>query len=227
MRQPCTEGARALPGRFAVRTKLSGIVLALTTILGLGITLQVRKSRHDLMRSELAVHGQTIAIELAHEVETSVKNRDLASTTESLDEEVQSHPDRVYATVVDAAGELLARSVDTQVIECDIALGPPPSPGASTTSIHEFSAPIADGALGTVTVGMSDTRLREATDALTVRLLLTTLLVGAIGIGAATFLTWLLTRPIVDLVHTTHRVSHGDRSARATVWAEDENGALA
>jgi signal transduction histidine kinase len=78
-----------------------------------------------------------------------------------------------------------------------------------------------------VTVGLTDVVLVRTVNGLTFQMLLTTLFAGAIGVAAATFVTWVLTRPIVDLVKTTHQVSHGDLSARATVTADDEIGTLA
>jgi signal transduction histidine kinase len=59
------------------------------------------------------------------------------------------------------------------------------------------------------------------------QMLLTTLGVAIFGIAAAILLTWLLTRPILDLVATTQRVGEGDLAARASHWADDEIGALA
>jgi signal transduction histidine kinase len=58
-------------------------------------------------------------------------------------------------------------------------------------------------------------------------MLVTTLFVGLAGVAAASLLTWLLTRPILNLVEATRRVGEGDLTARASGWADDEIGALA
>jgi signal transduction histidine kinase len=55
---------------------------------------------------------------------------------------------------------------------------------------------------------------------------LITLLVAGVGILAAMLLTWLLTRPILDLVTATERLRQGDLSVRAPRWTDDEIGAL-
>jgi signal transduction histidine kinase len=57
-------------------------------------------------------------------------------------------------------------------------------------------------------------------------MLITTVFVGLAGVAAASLLTWLLTQPIRDLVHTTREVGAGDLSARARHWADDEIGSL-
>jgi len=77
-----------------------------------------------------------------------------------------------------------------------------------------------------VRIGMSETRLQNVVNMLTSQLLLTTFLVAVFGIVAASLLTWILSRPILELVETTRRVGQGDLSVRASHWANDEIGAL-
>ncbi|MEW6404823.1 MAG: sensor histidine kinase, partial [Chloroflexota bacterium] len=62
---------------------------------------------------------------------------------------------------------------------------------------------------------------------LTAQLLLTILLVSATGILVAVLLTWVLTRPILALVHATKSVAKGDFTPRVLRWADDEIGDLA
>ncbi len=226
MTDPWPDRAKAFAGRFPVRTKIIGIVLALTTILGLGITWQVRSAMTGFAESELSSRGDAIALEVAGQVAEPVAEGDVVAVVGILDAVVGSHPDTVFAVASRPDGVVIGTAADTTEL-------PPGTPENALVDhpdeiegLHTFSSSIAgDG--GTVTVGMSDARLVRTVNAVTLQLLLTTLFVGAIGIVAATLLTWLLTRPILDLVKTTHRVSHGDLTARATVTAEDEIGTLA
>jgi signal transduction histidine kinase len=98
--------------------------------------------------------------------------------------------------------------------------------GTDTGLVHEFQAPILDGKVGAVRLGLSERRLVGVVGGITTQMLITTVFVGLAGIAAASLLTWLLTRPILDLVHTTREVGAGDLSARATHWADDEIGSL-
>jgi signal transduction histidine kinase len=75
-------------------------------------------------------------------------------------------------------------------------------------------------------LGLSEERLAGIVSGITTQMLITTGFVGLAGVAAASLLTWLLTRPILDLVQTTQEVGAGDLSARATQWADDEIGAL-
>jgi signal transduction histidine kinase len=59
------------------------------------------------------------------------------------------------------------------------------------------------------------------------QLLITTLLVSVVGITAAGVLTWLLTRPILQLAEAARAVGRGDTSRRVPRWADDEIGDLA
>lgn len=53
-----------------------------------------------------------------------------------------------------------------------------------------------------------------------------TLLAAVLGLGIASFLTWFLTRPILDMTSVAKRVKNGDLVVRAPVWANDEIGEL-
>jgi signal transduction histidine kinase len=53
-----------------------------------------------------------------------------------------------------------------------------------------------------------------------------TLFAAIAGLGIGWFLTWFLTRPILDMTHVARRIKDGDLSVRAPVWANDEIGEL-
>jgi signal transduction histidine kinase len=97
--------------------------------------------------------------------------------------------------------------------------------------IHDFAVvlrePGGETKIGTVRLGLAETRVVESISHLANQMWFTTLLVAGVGILAAMLLTWLLTRPILDLVMTTEQLRQGDLSARAPRWSDDEIGALA
>lgn len=218
--------SKAIAGRFSIRTKIIGIVLILTTILGLGITWQVRGATRDLAESDLANRGQAIAAEAAGHVVEPLAQQEYTAVADVLDGILTNHPDTVFALVSRPGGAIVGTAV--------VPGGPPveslreaiEKPPTLPDGLYTYSSPITEFE-GTVTIGMTDEQLVRTINGVTLQLLLTTLFVGAIGFVAATLLTWLLTRPILDLVKTTHRVSEGDLTARATVVADDEIGALA
>ncbi len=227
MQDPWSERTKAFAGRFSLRTKIVGIVLMLTTVLGLGITWQVRSAMSALVESELAVRTETIALEVAVHVADPLERRDIAAVAGILEDAVASHPDAAFAVISRTDGIIVARaSADPNRASGSTLTDVLAQQSATGDSLHTVSVPISTQT-DTLTYGLTDTRLERTVTAVTLQLLLTTLFVGAIGALAATLLTWLLTRPIVDLVKTTHKVSDGDLTARATVAAEDEIGELA
>ncbi|MGQ9492122.1 MAG: ATP-binding protein, partial [Anaerolineae bacterium] len=93
--------------------------------------------------------------------------------------------------------------------------------------VWDTAVPIFGGKAGVARVGLSEQRMRQTIAAITTRLLLTTAGVSLVGILAAIFLTWLLTRPVRQLVEATEAVRRGDYSPRVRRWADDELGELA
>ncbi len=228
--------AKTLAGRFSVRTKILGIVLALTTILGLGITWQVRTAMNAVIANELDSRGRDQVLELATRIAEPLSRNDSVLLSQILDETVTQHPDTLYAFITNSGGDVIAHTFGeagfpSDLLAIETSVGQRSADHTDVDSeegrVHTFTEPILDGEDSVARLGLSDARLSRAMDGITLQLLVTTLFVGIVGIAAATLLTWLLTRPILDLVDTTRRVARGDLSARASVWAEDEIGSLA
>ena len=57
--------SKRVAGGFSVRTKILGIVLVLTTVLGLGITWQVRTVMNIVATTELEARGLSVVSALA------------------------------------------------------------------------------------------------------------------------------------------------------------------
>ncbi|MBK9125870.1 MAG: HAMP domain-containing protein [Chloroflexi bacterium] len=55
---------------------------------------------------------------------------------------------------------------------------------------------------------------------------LITFAAALLGLGIGSFLTWFLTRPLLDMTFVARKVKDGDLSIRAPVWASDEIGEL-
>ncbi len=224
--------AKTLAGSFSVRTKILGIVLGLIILLGLGFTMQVRSSMISFLNNERDHLGKAHVVELTNSTSELLAANDIVGVTRALEESVAQHTDNAYAFIVGPDGKVVAHTFDDTIFPAALLSfatsdGPHLNIDGETGVFHNYSHQLLDGAAGTVVLGVSETRLSRAIHGTTLQLLVTTLFVAVIGAAAATLLTWLLTRPILDLVHTTHRIGHGDLSVRATVWADDEIGSLA
>ena len=234
------EMAWRVAGSVDVRTKILGMVLALTTVLGLAVTLQVRAVMTRIFAEELENRGVSVASDLASRSVDPILLNDTYALHQLLRETVTNHPDARYAFVLDADGQVLAHTFGEDGFPAGL-LDPALDIAAATLhgeirhwvyasnegAIHEMIAPIMDGSAGVVRLGLTEARLQTVVNTVTGQMILTTLLVALAGIVAAMFLTWLLTRPILDLVATTKEIGSGNLQARAPHWADDEIGALA
>lgn len=225
----------ALAGSVSVRTKILGIVLALTVVLGLAATLQVRVVMAQVFIGELENRGQSVISDLAGRSVDPILLNDSFALYELLSATIANHPDAIYAFVLSPSGQVLAHTFGEQGFPVALLeLNPAPASGmghlqyaSEAGRVHDFSELILDGRAGSVHLGLSERRLQSVVDAVTGQMLLTTLLVAMAGIAAAILLTNVLTQPIRDLVRATNRVGRGDLSARAPHRADDEIGALA
>lgn len=226
---------RQSAGGFSVRTKILGIVLALTTVLGLVVTWQVRTVMTGVLMNELDSRGQSVVSDLAARTSAPILLNDTYGVFELLSDTVANHPDATYAFVVDSGGSVVAHTFGEEGFPVDLLKVGPSSDLATSGHhrletdeglVHDFQAPILEGQVGAVRLGLSEDRLAGVIAGITTQMLVTTVFVGLAGVAAASLLTWLLTRPILDLVQTTREVGAGDLTARATHWADDEIGSL-
>ena len=227
--------ARHFATGFSVRTKILGIVVTMTMVLGLGITLQVRSVMSSVLVTELDNRGASVASDLAARSADPLLVDDPFEVYEVLEDAVKNHPDAEYAYVVQPSGSVLVhtfgedgfpstlRNLSVGITEGGITHR---HFDTASSTFHEFEAPILDGEYGAVHVGLSESRLMGVVDGVTTQMLITTAFVAIVGVAAASLLTWLLTRPIVSLVETTRRVGEGDLTARSAYGAEDEIGML-
>jgi signal transduction histidine kinase len=228
-------------GGVSVRTKILGIVLGLTMLLGLAVTYQVRTVMASVFASELENRGVSVASDLGGRSTDPILLNDTYALHQLLNETVSNHPDAAYTFVLDTDGQVLAHTFGDagfprSLLDKSVLAGAPQNQHGAITHrmyaseqgvMHEFEAPIMDGKAGVVRLGLTEQRLQAVVDTVTSQMLLTTLVVALAGIGAAMLLTWLLTRPILDLVATTKEVGRGNLQARAPHWADDEIGTLA
>lgn len=222
-------------GAVSVRMKIMGIVLALVAVLGIGTTLQVRAMSQQALVARLQEQSVAAGRDLAARATDLILINDLYGLHRLLEETQQNNPDVRYAFIVDEQGKVLAHTfgpgfpeglVEANAVTPDQhhhTLSLPTDEG----QIWDTAVPIFDGRAGTARVGFSEESVQATVETLTGQMLLTTVLVSAVGVAAAIGLTWLVTRPILQLKEATQAVGQGDFSRRVQPWAADEIGELA
>lgn len=219
----------------SVRTKILGMALGLVLLLGLGVTIQVRSSLAYTLQGQLENEDVTSARDLAARTADLILLNNLVSLQRLLVETQENNPDVRYAFIVDKNGQVLAHTFGSG-FPADLLTVNTAAPGDHHNTIiletdeglvWDTAVPILDGQAGIARIGFSDSRLRQSLQNVTAQLLLIVILVSALGVLVATFLTWVLTRPILELVRATRAVASGDFSPRVARWADDEIGDLA
>ncbi|MBA4380730.1 MAG: ATPase, partial [Anaerolinea sp.] len=225
----------AIIGAVSVRTKIMGIALGLVLLFGLGTTLYVRAALTTALTTQLEEQSVTISRDLAARSTDLILLNDIYSLQRLLLETQTNDPSVRYAFIVDRQGYVLAHTFASgfpaNLLEIN-SVNPEEHHHTVVLETNEgliwdTAVPIFGGRAGTVRVGFSDLEMRKSLNSVTGQLILITVLVSAIGITAAALLTWILTRPILELARATERIAAGDFTPRIRRWADDEIGNLA
>ena len=227
--------AWALVSAVSLRVKILGMVLGLVLLLGAGVTFQVRATLTRTLLTQLQEESVSLGRDLAARSADPLLINDLYGILQLLRETQTNNPDVRYAFILDREGRVAAHTFGGGfppglVRVNSVAADAHHHTAAIQTEegvVWDTAVPVFDGKAGTARVGLSERRMRATVAAITTQLLLTTALVSLVGIGAAIFLIWLLTRPVRQLVEATEAVRRGDYSPRVRRWADDELGELA
>jgi len=222
-------------GSFSVRTKILGIVLALVLLLGVGVTVQVRGVLAQALEQRLQEQSVSVARDVAARATDMILINDLFSLHQLLVETQVNNPDVRYAFVTAPDGAVLAHTFGPGFPPDLLAANPVRARDHHQTvllqtdegMVWDTAVPIFEGKAGVARVGLSEASMQITIAALTGQMLLTTVIVSAVGIAAATLLTWVVTRPIIDLKQAAEAVGQGDFQRRVAPWANDEIGELA
>ena len=225
----------AIAGAVSIRGKILGIVLALVLLLGLGLTVQVRVALARTLDVQLEEQGMSVTRDLAARTTDLILTNDTYALYQLLRETQINNANVRYAFVVDAQGRILAHTFGE-----GFPAGLQTANGTGAEEHHhtlvldteegkiwDTAVPIFEGKAGTARVGLTEAGVRQAVMTVTGQLLLTTVLVSVVGITAAAILTWVLTRPILQLAQAAQAVGRGQFDQQVERWADDEIGDLA
>lgn len=225
----------AIAGAVSIRTKILGILIGIVLLLGIGITYQVRGALSATLTTQLQEQSISVTRDLAARTTDLVLLNDLYALHRLLQETQQNNRNVRYAFILDPQGRVIAHTFGERFPLDLITLNTVNPAEHHHTALLETdeglvwdtAVPVLEGQAGIARVGISDASLRQAGNAITGQIILTTVLVSLVAGTAAIFLTWILTRPILSLAHATQAVARGDFSLQARRWADDELGDLA
>jgi signal transduction histidine kinase len=222
-------------GAVSVRTKILGIILGLVLLLGLGTTLEVRLVSQRALLQRLDEQSVAIGRDVGARATDLILINDLYGLHQLLIETQRNNPDMRYAFILDAEGHVLVHTFGDGMPAGLVAANSVAAAEHHRTTmlqtdegrIWDTAVPIFHGRAGVARVGLSERSVQNTVRILTGQMLLTMILVSSVGIAAAIFLTWLVTRPILELKEAAQAVGGGDFSRRVRPWAGDEIGELA
>lgn len=206
-------------GAVSIRVKVLGIVLSVIILLGLFVTLQMRGVLTDTLERRLLDQGEALAEQFADGVAPFIQDEAFAEARTYLIGRQEHFSSAGHNTsILYIWVEGTAQQISTW------AGGTPSAEDFEVAVDIQVRVPQSDTILH---LGVADITVEQTVREVTFQLLMITLAMIAVGFGAAFFLTWILTRPIYELVEVTQAVARGDFSRRVTQWADDEIGELA
>lgn len=218
-------------GSASIRVKVLGIVLGVVILLGIFVMFQINRILNAVLIEELTMQATSISQDMA---------APLSNIEEMSPEEIVSYlTDRrnhfsnanhnthlEYAAVIDPQGAIVYESTGGST-ELDLTSIPPGTTPLLLDSPHQLVviSPV-EGTSYRLVLGFGTQIYTEFSTRVTLQLFSLTLVMVAVGFAAAFLLTWILTRPILDLVKATNAVINHDYSVRVERWANDEIGDL-
>lgn len=230
-------------GGVSIRVKVLGIVIGVIVLLAVFVAVHLRSTLFSTLRHELEHQGSALSLSLAAQAHDLLEQNALDELVTYLHERKEHFSSEThntivdYIVVIDSSGALIAHTFDDGLpteLEPFVAALPVVPAGQDVASqaitfagkdVLDLASPMPDG--GFVRLGLGEANIHQTVNTVTLQIFTITVLMVAIGFAAAFFLTWILTRPIYDLVDATQAVAHGDLNRRVGRWANDELGDLA
>ncbi len=215
--------------------KIMGTGLLVAFIFGSVFLYQTGNSLSRTLYRILEERTRSMAVLLASQIERPIVTGELFAVKRQLMRLIESNPNLCYAIVEDRKNQIIVHTFEKSVPTDLVGLRSQQKPGSETVEvfgsergrIFEAAIPLVGGSAGQLRLGITDQMVTTEMSSLTWLLLLTLGLCMAIGLGLALFLTYILTRPIQNLLLATNQISEGKFEFRARVFSGDEVGKLA
>jgi signal transduction histidine kinase len=211
------------------------MVAGLVSLTGVGVMLDVRARLHRELVASLETRGIALARDVAARSANLILTEDPFGLYRLVRDTQANNPDVRYAYVVDGDGRVLVHTFILRVPPGLLSIDRVAEKDTHRVQVlateeglvTDVGTPVLAGRAGTVHVGLSQRRLAASVSRATWAIagMMLAALLG--GFAVALVLTYILTRPVVELVGVARAVGRGDLSARATRLSDDEIGELA
>ncbi|MFU8819818.1 MAG: ATP-binding protein [Desulfurivibrio sp.] len=216
--------------------KIMGMALGIIILFGTMSLLTIHDTLVFNMEELLEKESRSIAVELAHRAPEYLLIHDIYGLSQMLKSTVKSRPDLRYAVVSDRHDQIVAHTFGAgfpaDLLEFHHRAGGSPSEvtlqkiKTNEGIIWESTAPVMQGDEGRVRVGVREDAFRQQIGNFLYSFALSSFWVVIIGLLLSAYLTWLITRPILQLLQATQAVNQGNYQIRLPLTAKDEVGRL-
>jgi len=215
--------------------KIMGTGFIVALIFGSILLIQTRSTLSEILCHILAEKTISMAEALATHIERPLVIGDLFAIKRRLTRSMETEQDLCYIIVENRDSNVLIHTFEKSVPQDLIGLRAPQKLinnslevfDSGKGRIFEAAVPLIEGRMGFLRFGMKDQMVTSQLSSFTRLLLLTLVFCMAVGLGLALFLTYILTRPIQNLLLATNRISEAKFESRAQVYSNDEIGKLA
>jgi signal transduction histidine kinase len=215
--------------------KIMGTGFVVALIFGSILLIETRSTLSEILCHILEEKTISMAEALATHIERPLVIGDLFAIKRRLTRSMEAEQDLCYIIVESRDGTVLIHTFEKSVPEDLVGLRASQKLnnnslevfGSEKGRIFEAKVPLIEGSMGFLRLGMKDQMVTSQLSSFTRLLLLTLVFCMAVGLGLALLLTYILTRPIQNLLLATNRISEAKFESRAQVYSNDEIGKLA
>lgn len=224
-------------GAVSIRVKVLGIVLSVIVLLGMFVIFQIRTMLTSALIHELESQGLALSYNIEELIYRHKDDSDDTGLIKALEEQAvhyssNTHNTQVEHFIIIKPGDMIVVRTDKDMAPLRVIMVADFNERRESiwldmeNSILQVARYIPDQN-STLYIALSLRAIIQTVNDVSFQLFSIMVVMIAVGFAAAFFLTWVLTRPILDLVKATDAVAKGDFSRRVPRWANDEIGELA
>jgi PAS domain S-box-containing protein len=208
-----------------------GIIVAMGAALAAFILIAVQTK----LQAALEQRGEFMAQHIASQSATPILTERFFELDMLLKDLMASDKDIEYCFIVNSRGLVVAHTFGAEFptdlkapgVALNVLLFRTEILATEKGTIFDFAAPIMQGRIGTVHLGMSKRPIEQAVSAMIRQLMLIVMVVLIVGSAAAIFFVRATTKPLQELVRATREVSGGNYAVAIDIHSDDEIGVLA
>lgn len=222
----------------SVKVKILGITLGLVLLMGVTSIFIVRELLVIKLTEDLERRALSIASDLSSRGTDFTILQDIYSLDKLIKEMERNNPDIEYIFFLDHQDHVIIHNLgkeyevslqliqlnrDTDWFEQSYQLHTFISENGV---IHDVLSPMLEGDVGFVRVGLNENQIAETINELTFILIISTTLIGIVGVIIAYLLTRIMYRDLTKLIQVSNEVGKGNLNCSVAIESNDEIGLL-